>query len=293
MKIILISLLIFALLGCASIHEKPHDASKVEPFEFNIPPRVNSDRGASSIIDSIRTLDLVQREKVLFKEVEAGNIPGFLIKPVDVTFTQSIEGIPYRITLFVMSDYFTLGTDDDYFLIPMTPMLAQKVMDRLDATLPTRRIVNLIWEAAKIKMTPTPIPPSEAMVTVDVFQDHQRLVSDQRHSQFSANSMETLVSGHKKDVILANGLSEQSHRVFIYGWHYPQGNAIQPLYSGHAIWYVDYSHGIRVVLDRCLVNDVEMRITDILKDPVLFQLLSDEAGAMEVTRYDTSSSYYP
>ena len=58
----------------------------------------------------------------------------------------------------------------------------------------------------------------------------------------------------------------------------------QPLYLGHVDWYVDYSHGIRLVRQQMTVEGVEMSVADVLADPDLHVLLSDE-GVVTNPRY--------
>ena len=67
----------------------------------------------------------------------------------------------------------------------------------------------------------------------------------------------------------------------IYGWHYPSGKPIQPLYVGHVDWYVDYSHGIRLISRRMMVDGRPMQVADVLRDKELSPLLSNE-GPIEV-----------
>jgi hypothetical protein len=87
-----------------------------------------------------------------------------------------------------------------------------------------------------------------------------------------------LIAGIKKDVVQTAKLNSypKHDRVAIYGWHKPDGKPIQPLYTGHVNWYVDYSHGIRLVSRRMRVDGRWMDYTDALKDPVLKHLLCDE-----------------
>ena len=70
----------------------------------------------------------------------------------------------------------------------------------------------------------------------------------------------------------------------IYGWHYLTGDPIQPMYSGHVNWYVDYSHGIRPVRRMMIVDGIRRPFEKILTDSVALVLLSDE-GAIKVPRY--------
>jgi hypothetical protein len=71
-------------------------------------------------------------------------------------------------------------------------------------------------------------------------------------------------------------LKEKPHRVAIYGWRKLDGNPIQPLTIVHGDTYVDYSHGVRLIARQMLVDGKPMTINDVLKDPNLCGLLSDE-----------------
>jgi len=130
-------------------------------------------------------------------------------------------------------------------------------------------------------------------VTVNVFAQHNRMVRASRNAAIEDDPLGELVAGHKKDVILSNRIADNPTKVVIYGWHYQNGSPIQPLYSGHVNWYADYSHGIRAVLSRCELNGNMVEISDLLQDPVLYKLLSDESASMSQVRYDTASTNYP
>ncbi len=54
------------------------------------------------------------------------------------------------------------------------------------------------------------------------------------------------------------------------------GKPIQPLYTGHVNWYVDYSHGNRLVYRTIYVNKKPMDYTEVLKDTTLQRILCDE-----------------
>ena len=280
-------------LSFFTCHKDIPSVTVESPGTFKIETVTESRMGGSAFAESIASLGLVRRERAIFSEIIQGNLPDFLRELVPIHFTSTLGDSIYRITIFVTPDYLSIGKDEDHFLIPMTPMLAQRIMDRIDGVLPTAKMVDAIWKAAQLKLEPQPIPPSDAMVDMTVFGQHNRMVQQSRNATLEALPLPTLVAGHKKDVILSNRIAAQPDKVVIYGWHELDGKNIQPVYSGHINWYVDYSHGIRPVLSRCLVNGLEMRIADILRDPILFQLLSDETAQMEITRYDTSVSNYP
>jgi hypothetical protein len=101
---------------------------------------------------------------------------------------------------------------------------------------------------------------------------HHLIVEGQRKGR------KGLIAGIKKDVVISSKVSRDTRpdREAIYGWHKPDGKPIQPLYTGHINWWVDYSHGIRLVYRHIKVNGKWMDYTAVLKDPVLQRLLCDE-----------------
>lgn len=267
--------------------------SCVNSQTLNIPPRDADYPLGSQIIDSISDLPLQDREAFIFNEVLKGNIPGFLRIMVPVKDSIIIEGNNFHITYFALPDYLAIGGDNDYFLCPMTPILAQTIACSLNCTLPTRKMVTQIWKAAQVKMKPQPILPGLEMTTIPVFAQHNYMVWDQRQSFFPQYPLGRLVGGHKKDVVISNSINSSTQgKVVIYGWHYPSGEPIQPLYSGHSEIYADYSHGIRLVHEDILVNGISMKVAEVLKSATLHSLLSDE-GAISVPNYPYTSLVYP
>lgn len=260
---------------------------------LNIPARDINALEGSEVVTAITPLSLHDRELYIKNEVLSGNIPDFQRNLVPIIDSALISGSYTYITYYVLPDYLALGSDTNYFLCPMTPILAQQLADSLDCLLPTSQMVDVIWEHAAVKMNPESIPPSPAMTTVPVFDDHNDMVKIQRNT-FS-NSLGELVSGNKKDVIISNQIytSPPPARVVIYGWHYPNGNNIQPVYAGHIDTYADYSHGIRLVQNQCWVDGVPMLANQILTDPILHQLLSDEGVLSQPYYPDTSGAAPP
>ena len=59
---------------------------------------------------------------------------------------------------------------------------------------------------------------------------------------------------------------------------------IQPLTVVHVDWYVDYSHGVRPLRRIVRVDGREMDYEDVLRNPKLSALLSDE-GPIARPRY--------
>lgn len=226
------------------------------------------------------TMQWKQRDSLALVHVMAGNIPSFLRKSVaiHVRLLDSTTGKWNKATYYVMPDYLSIGTDENWARIPLTPINAQRIADSFQCFLPTRKMVNDIHEAAKVKLVPVPMYIfRDSSVTM---WQHHLIIEGQRKNQ------KGLISGIKKDVVISDLLtrSAKQHRVAIYGWHQLNGKPIQPLYTGHVDWYADYSHGIRLIARRIKVNGQWMDYTDVMKHPVYRKLISDEEFG-DVFRY--------
>ena len=243
---------------------------------LDLPPRQPAAPTGTAFARSIAALPLEEREARIVAEVKAGNVPSFLRKFVPV----SVSAGPVKASYFVAPDYLAIGSDDDYFLTPLTPRAAQAIADQLDCVLPTPTMVDDIYAHATVKLTPAPIPPSPAMTTVEVFLHHNEIVRSGRGNR----PWGELVAGHKKDVVITKKVFAKPGKVAIYGWHKPDGKPIQPLYTGHADSWVDYSHGIRLVRRRMTVDGKETTVEAVLADAERAPLLSNE-GVMLQTRY--------
>ncbi len=252
---------------------------------FNIPERPSDAPTGSQFIKELHAATIVngddvkpvnfdiERDELIFDQVVAGNIPGFMkiVQPVKVSD---------RITIYVMPDYLCVGSDDDYTLVPLNPMTAQRICDRFKASLPTRKMVDAIWHDATLQLAPMPWgPPYDAsMMSTDRFDKHNQRILKQFKKE--GGQLGTLIGGHKKDVVLSLAVqAPQIVKVAIYGWHKANGSQIQGpgiQAVAHEITYRDYAHGIRLVSLICKVDGKEMLVTDVLKDSILVSLLSDE-----------------
>lgn len=238
---------------------------------------------AKTIIDT--SLSLLDREELIFSEIKKGNVPAFLRTLTRVEIEKVIDGKSYQLRLYVTPDYIAIGNNNDYFYTPTTPMLAQKIADLTKTILPTKLLVDEIYRQAKIKLAPNPIPPTKAMTTVPVFILHHQMILKQLEAFQQSRQMATLTAGHKKDIIISNKIyGEPTPRVVIYGWHKLDGKAIQPVYNKHTNTWADYSHGLRLVSEIAYLNGKKMRLSALLKHPVLHQLISDE-GTIAISKY--------
>ena len=84
--------------------------------------------------------------------------------------------------------------------------------------------------------------------------------------------------------MLSPRIFERPERLAIYGWRQLDGKPIQPLTIVHWNRYVDYSHGVRLVLNAIEIDGQQMKITDLLADPNRCGLVSDE-GPMNPPEY--------
>lgn len=221
-----------------------------------------------------------QREAAILKAAEAGMIPPELkaFKPVHTTW-KGPDGKTHTGQYFVTPDYLMIGSGDDAVRMPMSPLTAQKVADQWGAVLPTRKMVDQIYQQAQVKLTPKPQAPGPQMMSNDYYRRHDATIDQQLADQPSGQ----LVAGHKKDVVLSNKLVKQPEQVAIYGWHQPSGKAIQPLSTKHENGYADYSHGVRLVARTMIVDGQPMDIQTVMTSPDLHGLVSDE-GPLKVTR---------
>lgn len=227
-------------------------------------------------------LSLSAREEMIWQEVKNGNIPSFLRKLSPIEINKVIDTKNYKLIIYTIPDYLSIGVDTDYFYIPTTPMLAQRIANSTHTLLPTKSMVDEIYQQAIIKLEPQPIPPTKAMTTVPVFRTHHEIVLKQLQALGNNYKQGNLTAGNKKDIIISNKIYGQTTpRVVIYGWHKLDGKAIQPVYNKHTNTWADYSHGVRLISDIGYLNGRKVKLVDLLKDPILHELLSDEGVIMK------------
>lgn len=246
----------------------PTDAPEIR---IAFPPRPADPLTGSRFQQQIAALPPEQREAAILREIISGNVPEFLrrLKPIRVEATDDI-GAKHVATYFVMADYLAVGTDDDFVRVPITPATATTIADKFDALLITAKVSGDIFAAAQVKLDPKPLT-KDRDAAATFFQHHQII-----EEQLRGKPRGLLVTGIKKDVVLTNRLKEKPHKVAIYGWHYLDGRPIQSLYVGHVDWYVDYSHGVRLMSQQIIVDGQSLKVADVLKDSRLCPLLSNE-----------------
>ena len=264
----LLSLAFLCLISCRSY------------YKIAIPVPLSSRITGKDFYKAAAAFNWRQRDSFAVKEILSGNLPSFFKKfvAVSTSITDSTTGKIIHATYYVSPDYLSIGTNDDWARINMTPMAAQQIADRLQCFLPTKKMVDDIYRAALVKLEPVPMYAFRDS-TPTMYQ-HHLIIEGQRKGRRG------LIAGIKKDVVISGKITGDAKRprVAIYGWHSFDSKAIQPLYTGHAAWYVDYSHGIRLIYRRIKVAGAWMDYMDVLKHPLYKNLLCDE-GLCDFYKY--------
>ncbi|MCV2371304.1 hypothetical protein [Roseateles oligotrophus] len=258
-----------------------------------IPPRAGQAPTAGEFIAAMADVSDEQREAAIHSELLAGNLPGFLrqARPLHINL-MSAGGEQLRLTLCVLADYLSLGSDNDFLRVPMGLNTALAVATSFGFTLPTRAIVDLIYQRSTLRLNPQPMPAGALMRSTAYFVRHNAMVQAQLLSKLRTQREPSadgdaawLMAGHKKDLVLTPRLWSQTGRVAIYGWHRSIGAPIQPLSTVHGASYADYSHGVRLISKVAYVNGQPRSLFELLANPSLGAWLNDEA-----TRFPNAAS---
>jgi len=242
-----------------------------------IPPRPSGAMTGSEFARFVSGMDTSHRERAVVEQLLKGNIPDFLRKLSPLQFHLGFKnGKSVTATIFAMPDYLAIGSDLDFLLVPMNLYSAVRVALEFGFVLPTKKIVDAIFRESAVHYTPEPMTPGPQMSSTGYYVKHNREICDQRLSL--GYQLGALVSGHKKDVVISNRLVRNVGKIAIYGWHRLSGVPIQPLSTVHDAGYEDYSHGIRLVSNTILIDNEKKSIYDVLQDPKLASLLSDEGA---------------
>jgi hypothetical protein len=271
-------LLIFLFLSFSVI-------GQIKETFLKIPERKANAETGSEFTHRIKSLPLSEREEEIYKALSSGNMPDFLRKLVIIRgdFEDAL-GEAHEVIYQAMPDYLAVGSNEDFCLIPMNPHTAQRLADLFGGSLVTSKISDHVYENAAIKLSPFFYKPvGNQNESVEKFVEHNNQIELQKKEAGGQNGQ--LIAGIKKDIILSHQLSDLSNKVIIYGWHQLDGKPIQPVYAGHVDWYVDYSHGIRLISQMIKIDGKELAISQILQDPILFKLISDEEEPMLQPRY--------
>lgn len=258
-------------------------SSAPETRWLKLPPRTDGAETGSAFLARTAPLGSAAFEEAVFDAIAGGNVPPSLRRLVPVRVSCAGDGARCGV-VHVLCDYLAIGSDDDFLRIPMTASTAQRIAILTGCVLPTRKLVDAIYEQAEARLPPSFIEGGPTLSTRLDYAVHQGEL--EAHRARRGFDLGALTAGDKKDIVLTNRLVDREDRVAIYGWHRDDGRPIQPLSTVHGRRYADYSHGVRLVDGTMLVDGAERRVTEVLRDPRLADLLSDE-GPLEVVAYPT------
>ncbi|MBV7408419.1 hypothetical protein [Maritimibacter sp. DP1N21-5] len=234
-----------------------------------MPGRRGNATGGQAFVSALGNGSGSSRDNAIINELAKGNMPDFLhdLQPVVLSGKDS-RGSTTQIVICVTPDYLALGSDRDFVRVPLGLPAAASIANRFNMTLPTSRMVDAIYAQASVRLSPSPMQPGPQMSSTDYFLRHNATIEGQRGGRAG------LVSGHKKDVVLANRMASNPGRVAIYGWHRSKNDPIQPVSTVHGASYADYSHGIRLVSRTAFVNGKPVDIDDLLSSDRYAYLLN-------------------
>ena len=238
--------------------------------------------GGIQLYRQMAAMNWRQRDSAVLSQFAIGNIPGFYKKfiPIQMKYVDSLTGKTHQATVYVATDYFSIGTDQDWARVNITPASAEKIADSLQCFLPTVKLVDEIYKQAKIKLEP--IPMYAFRDSTPTMYQHHLIIEGQRKGR------KGLIAGIKKDLVITDKLldSAKQNKVAIYGWHLLSGKPIQPLYTGHVYWWVDYSQGVRLISKRMKVDGKWMQMEEVMMNPSLRGLLTNESSPL-MLKYPT------
>jgi hypothetical protein len=86
----------------------------------------------SAFFQQAAAMNWQQRDSFAIAELLAGNLPDFLrtFVPLHVSIPDSVSNKKIKAVIYVAPDYLSVGSNDDWARIPLTPMAAQMIADR-------------------------------------------------------------------------------------------------------------------------------------------------------------------
>jgi len=236
----------------------------------------------SDVVRALTGVSAVAREYAILDYATAGAVPDALTRFVRITATRpDAQGVNRSIAYDATFDYFSLGIDTDYIRMPMWPITAQCILDMWRCILPTPRMVEQIHKLATPIVMPTTATARGSMAAYA--STNARIDAAVAAAKVAPGS---LISGHRKDVVISKGLAAHPNNVVIYAglmdsgaWWQPRSNPVS-----HDNHYVDYSHGFRFVRWEMWVDGTTHDIRDVLRDAVLAPLLSAD-GPLSMVSY--------
>jgi hypothetical protein len=217
------------------------------------------------------------------------------------TITAEYDG--HAAEFYVFADALKIGG----VRVNVTAETAQKAADQLDCMLLTPRLADLIFEQREVTLPPFPRGNTNGMTTTSAMVEHSAKIDAALAAQSNPGGLICTVGKHwVVDNGLLGGRMIKGFPVAMnYGWHFVGQSfggsgfeitasrlqnadgryyrLIQGKGTRHNTMEVDYSQTLTLVSLACKVDDVEMRLDEVLKDPKL-AALANFGGVLQVLR---------
>ena len=268
----------------------PSTSHRTHPAAASTPPSLDP---KSSYAPSVLTVPAASRsalatslrgmsEADYLRAVEGAFLRGSVPPSQSIWHPVTVQSGAMTGTFFVQGLPLCLGDDAAMFHPAIPATMAQRIADRMGASLPTRKMVDAIHEQASGHIAFRAFASDRS--AVPTFVDSSDGIEARRLGRTG------LLSDLGKDYVLSNQRRSNPRRITIYGaWSSPTAAPTQPLATPHALTYYDYSQHARMVRGTVLVNGREMALSAALTDPTIAPLFSSE-GALshDMLRYPTA-----
>lgn len=279
-----------------NIQPKSIKTPKFDSFEKI--PKLKTIKTGSEFIDELKQIgDLDHspkaREKMaqkILEEIDAGHIPSFCHQKNFKTVTMS-NSAGTKVQFRTSADYLSIGTDDNYVRIPITPILALKLHKKYGWGMPTAKMTDTIYNQAGKQLKGIGLVKSkedtEHMQSAEFINRHNQLYNQQLTSQEKDQIAkgELLVAGHKKDIILSRYAIDHPDVMDFRGLYLTPGKPIQTN-PAHTPAYSDYAQGFRLIAPQITIinpnhTSETMSYYQALKDPKIAHILNGTEGAID------------
>ena len=267
-------------VGRVELHYHPYNGT-MRPFGYHHGVSVYCALNASCVnvsgsafLAATAAMGTADREAQILAQLQRRNVPPFLRG--NFSLRVAVAGLGHTLVFGALPDYLSIGAADaDFVRIPTAAFTAQCAADAFGASLPTPKMVDLIWRAAPVHVEPRPLPPTANMTSNAWFAQENALIEAEL-AALGSPTRSLGVAGDKKDIVITNGYIARPNATCIYGWPWLNGTNVQELFCGHAAAYADYSHGVRLVQSNVTLDGQQARLADVLADETLSALLSYE-----------------
>lgn len=192
----------------------------------------------------------MSRLRNLFNRNKTTKINGVKFKEIKYNGGDLLVSLDYVKVGDLRNTGINTGDLGDSVRFPPTVTEANLIVRFFGCMLPSKEMVDAIYEQADLKLPPYPLDDIKTndpdfynggMTKPKYFTYHSAIIDNLIDDYDDPKG--ALIAGHKKDIVH----TQRSNRITIYGWHKSKYEVIQPLSSVHGKDYKDYSHGLRLV----------------------------------------------